>query len=46
MAKNRRLDMDLPATNDPEGVLTYLIILVIVAGLVFLALFASGIWTA
>jgi hypothetical protein len=46
MPKNRRLDMDLPATDDPEGLLTYLIVLVIVAGLAFLALFASGVWTA
>lgn len=46
MAKNRRFDMDLPEMNDPEGVLTYLIVLVLVAGLVFLVLFASGIWTA
>lgn len=46
MAKNRRLDMELPPTNDPEGILTYLIVFVIAAGLVFLALFASGVWAA
>jgi Mg2+ and Co2+ transporter CorA len=46
MAKNRRFNMDLPEMNDPEGVLTYLIVIVLVAGLVFLVLFASGIWTA
>jgi hypothetical protein len=46
MPKNRRLDMDLPSTTDPEGILTYLIAFVLAAGLVFLALFASGVWAA
>jgi hypothetical protein len=46
MTKNREADMELPPLNDPEGILTYLIVLVIVAGLVLLALFASGVWTA
>ena len=46
MGKNRGLDMDLPSMNDPEGVLTWIIVFVIVAGLVLLGLFASGIWTA
>lgn len=46
MTENRRLGMNLPSTTDPEGILTYLIAFVIAAGLVFLALFASGVWAA
>jgi hypothetical protein len=46
MTKNRRIDMDLPPMDDPEGILTWLIVFVIAAGLVFLGLFASGVWSA
>ena len=38
--------MELPSATDPEGILTYLIVFVLASGLVFLALFASGVWTA
>lgn len=38
--------MRLPSATDPEGILTYLLAFLIASSLVFLALFAAGLWTA
>jgi hypothetical protein len=46
MPENARFDMELPSTSDPEGILVYVIVLVLVASLALLALFATGLWTA
>jgi hypothetical protein len=43
---NAAATVDLPSTTDPEGVLVYLIALVVVAAAVLLALFAVGVWQA
>jgi hypothetical protein len=38
--------MRLPAFDDPEGLFLWLLGFVLVSSLVFLALFAAGIWSA
>lgn len=43
---NPAVTVDLPSTTDPEGILFYLIVLVMVAAVVLLALFAVGVWQA
>jgi hypothetical protein len=43
---NAAVTVDLPSTTDPEGILFYLIVLVMVAAVVLLALFAVGVWQA
>jgi hypothetical protein len=46
MRVNARVTMDLPSTSDPEGLLVYTIVFVLVAAVVLLALFAAGVWQA
>lgn len=38
--------MELPSATDPEGMLVYLIAILLVASVVFLGLFATGVWVA